>query len=193
MPSSCNDQRERAREARLKPGRQGLGQADHRRGWASRQTVFLGYETIEDRRRRSLASSRGQERWTMRSRRATRLPSSLDRTPFYAESGGQVGDTRRHHDGGGGRCQVEDHASQAANRPVPPHRQRSHRAASCVGDRAHGRRWTPTPADAIMRNHSACHLLQAALRKVLGTHVEQAGSYVDARTAAGSTSPTSPP
>ena len=96
-------------------------------------------------------------------------------TPFYAESGGQVGDTgvirlgenvfvvedtKKNHDGiymhigtvTAGAFAVENKVELAID--------------------ADRRR-------AIARNHSALHLLQAALRQVLGTHVEQAGSYVD--------------
>ncbi len=97
----------------------------------------------------------------------------LDKTPFYGEGGGQVGDTgallmegtvinvsdTQKSDG------VYIHIGTVANGSVK------------VGDTVDavvdiGRR------EAIMRNHSSCHLLQSALRKVLGTHVEQAGSYV---------------
>ena len=98
----------------------------------------------------------------------------LDRTPFYGEGGGQVGDTgtiysdsfianvydTKKTDG------VYIHVCTVANGTLS------------VGDKVcadieDARR------DAIRRNHSACHLLQAALRQVLGTHVEQAGSYVN--------------
>ena len=99
----------------------------------------------------------------------------LDTTPFYGEGGGQIGDTgslvmgndetvltvtdTKKTDG------IYIHLATVANGTLK------------VGDTvqaivdAHRR-------EAIMRNHSACHLLQSALRRVLGTHVEQAGSYV---------------
>ena len=98
----------------------------------------------------------------------------LDKTPFYGEGGGQIGDTGTIYKSGA-LLTVYDtkksdgvyiHLCTVANGEIK------------VGD--------TVMADiddmrrvAIMRNHSACHLLQAALRKVLGTHVEQAGSYVD--------------
>ena len=97
----------------------------------------------------------------------------LNTTPFYGEGGGQIGDT------GELRCgdttlTVTDtkkadgvyiHLCTVANGTLK------------VGDTVQAlvdkhRR------EAIMRNHSACHLLQSALRRVLGNHVEQAGSYV---------------
>ena len=98
----------------------------------------------------------------------------FDKTVFYGEGGGQVGDTGI-ITGEGVTLTVTD--TKKAN-GVYLHEVKIESGVLKVGD-------TLTLSidaqrrDAIRRNHSACHLLQAALRSVLGTHVEQAGSYVD--------------
>ena len=99
----------------------------------------------------------------------------LDKTPFYGEGGGQVGDVGTLLKEGAA-LRVYDtqktdgvyiHLCTVGNNSIK------------VGDTV------DAVVDAgyrhdVMGNHSACHLLQAALRQVLGTHVEQAGSYVSA-------------
>ncbi|MBQ7171560.1 MAG: alanine--tRNA ligase [Clostridia bacterium] len=100
----------------------------------------------------------------------------LDRTPFYAESGGQVGDTGRVHNHNF-TAEVLDTKKIDG---VWLHLCRAVSGTLAVGDTL----TLEADADrraAIARNHTACHLLQAALRRVLGSHVEQAGSYVDDR------------
>ena len=98
----------------------------------------------------------------------------LDRTPFYGESGGQVGDT--------GTVTGHDFAASVTDVQksdgVYIHLCSLARGSVRVGDSIHAE-VSDVRRTAIMRNHSACHLLQAALRTVLGKHVEQAGSYVD--------------
>ncbi len=99
-----------------------------------------------------------------------------DKTPFYGEGGGQVGDTgvvtldakssfavidTKKSDGKYQHiCEIKDNAVVKVGNIVK---------LSVDGNRR----------EAIKRNHSSVHLLQSALRKVLGDHVEQAGSYVD--------------
>ena len=97
----------------------------------------------------------------------------LDTTPFYGEGGGQIGDTgvlttenldlnvtdTKKADG------IYIHLCTVANGTLK------------VGDTVRAI-VTDYRREAIMRNHSACHLLQSALRRVLGNHVEQSGSYV---------------
>ena len=99
----------------------------------------------------------------------------LDTTPFYAESGGQVGDT--------GRIVANKNIFQVTDCKKSPTGHSVHIGRMSGGFLTVGDRVTASvDADrrrAIMRNHTACHLLQAALRKVLGDHVHQAGSYVD--------------
>ena len=98
----------------------------------------------------------------------------LDRTPFYGEGGGQVGDTGLISAEGLSLAVTDTKKTEG----VYLHEVRVTEGTVHIGD-------TVTAAidvarrDAIRRNHSACHLLQAALRTVLGKHVEQAGSYVD--------------
>ena len=98
----------------------------------------------------------------------------LDRTPFYGEGGGQVGDVGTIYNEGF-IAKVYDtkktdgvyiHVCTVANGTLSV-------GDSVVADIEDVRRL------AICRNHSAAHLLQAALRAVLGNHVEQAGSYVN--------------
>ena len=97
----------------------------------------------------------------------------LDATPFYGEGGGQIGDTGTMYAEGKLLNVYDTHKSDG----VYIHLCTVVNGSFSVGD--------TVMADiddmrrkAIARNHSACHLLQAALRHVLGSHVEQAGSYV---------------
>jgi alanyl-tRNA synthetase len=97
----------------------------------------------------------------------------LDRTPFYAESGGQVGDTGELA-GRGTRFIVEDTLKRgAAHSHVGRVAEGKIKAGDSLVANVDGERRT-----AIMLNHSATHLLHAALRKVLGPHVQQKGSLV---------------
>ncbi len=98
----------------------------------------------------------------------------LDRTPFYGEGGGQVGDRGTIYKDGFIATVYDTkktdgvyiHVCTVANGTLNV-------GDSVTADIEDARR------EAICRNHSAAHLLQAALRSVLGSHVEQAGSYVD--------------
>ena len=97
----------------------------------------------------------------------------LDCTPFYAESGGQVGDTGTLA-GAGVRFQVQDTLKRgAAYAHVGRLVEGSLRAGDVLRAQVDGER-----RRAIMLNHTATHLLHAALRTTLGTHVQQKGSLV---------------
>ncbi|MCM3880472.1 MAG: alanine--tRNA ligase [Vicinamibacterales bacterium] len=103
--------------------------------------------------------------------------AALGSTPFYLESGGQVSDVGQlRSDASGASAAVEGVTKLSAGAP------RLHRVHLTHGD-LHERDLMTAEVDAVTRdatrrNHTATHLLHAALRKVLGTHVKQAGSLV---------------
>ncbi|MEO0436288.1 MAG: alanine--tRNA ligase [Pseudomonadota bacterium] len=103
----------------------------------------------------------------------------LDRTPFYGESGGQVGDRGYLHKSGAEGAEVEVLDTTKSGRHFIHHVQVATGVVN-KGDRLQAM------VDSALRqkttlNHSATHLLHAALREVLGTHVAQRGSLVDER------------
>ena len=99
----------------------------------------------------------------------------LDRTPFYAESGGQVGD-RGQLIASRGTFHVHD--TRKIQAEVFGHHGVLHTGTFAVGDMVEAKVDTAGRARAAY-NHSATHLMHAALRKVLGPHVQQKGSLVD--------------
>src|SRR4051812_30544259 len=101
----------------------------------------------------------------------------LERTPFYVESGGQVSDSGTIvNEATGASASVAGLARVAAGGPRAP-RGSGSTGAIRPGDIVTATVDEPT-RDATRRNHTATHLLHAALRQVLGTHVKQAGSLV---------------
>lgn len=99
----------------------------------------------------------------------------LDKTSFYAESGGQVGDSGV-ISSDNGIFAVADTAKNADK--IYLHSGKVEDGVICVGDTVHVS-INAQRRDMIKRNHTAAHLLQAALRQVLGNHVEQAGQLVN--------------
>ena len=98
----------------------------------------------------------------------------LDKTPFYGEGGGQVGDTGIIS---AATCTLKVTNTTKAS-DVFTHMVEVESGAVSVGDTVEATIDT-SRRSAIRRNHTAAHLLQAALRSVLGTHVEQAGQLVN--------------
>jgi alanyl-tRNA synthetase len=101
----------------------------------------------------------------------------LDRTPFYAESGGQVGD-RGELAAPGGTFTVDD--TQKIQADVFGHHGTVKAGTIKVGDEVSAQVDIESRSRAAW-NHSATHLMHAALRQVLGKHVQQKGSLVDAQ------------
>jgi len=98
----------------------------------------------------------------------------LDKTPFYGEGGGQVGDTGVISSA---TCTLKVTNTTKAS-DVFTHMVEVESGAVSVGDTVEAA-IDVSRRNAIRRNHTAAHLLQAALRSVLGTHVEQAGQLVN--------------
>ncbi len=99
----------------------------------------------------------------------------LDRTPFYAESGGQVGDVGLLEAAGEARFEVSD--TQKLGSAIG-HLGRVVEGRIAVGDEVTASVAADARAATVL-NHSATHLMHAALREVLGEHVQQKGSLVD--------------
>src|SRR5206468_9115342 len=160
-------QRERARAA-------GKFRTDAGVEYSGRATEFRGYDSLalDDAKVAALY------------REGTSVPAIaagesaivvLDKTPFYAESGGQVGDAGEIV-AAGGTFAVSD--TQKIQSEVFGHHGALATGRLAVGDKVAARVDAARRAR-TMRNHSATHLMHRALREVLGPHVQQKGSLVD--------------
>ncbi|WGI26122.1 alanine--tRNA ligase [Halomonas alkaliantarctica] len=138
------------------------------------ETAFTGYDRLEDQAKvTALVDSEGNALAALEA--GQKGVVVLDRTPFYGESGGQVGDTGYLYVDGG-RFQVTDTQKQSGHHL---HQGMMVEGSLSVGASVRGE-VDASLRTATIRNHSATHLLHKALRMVLGDHVQQKGSLVNA-------------
>ena len=128
--------------------------------------VFEGYDTLR------VTGARLLKQRTVKQKNKEYFQLVFDRTPFYAEMGGQVGDSGYIEGENGERIQIlntvkENNLTIHLAERIPS---RSTQDFTLVVDNSRRRH--------IQNNHTATHLLHQALRVVLGTHVEQKGSFV---------------
>jgi alanyl-tRNA synthetase len=166
--AAMEQQRERARAASRFSATGGLE-------YAGNKTEFHGYDTLSLRAKVIALYREGVQVRELQSGDAGVVV--LDRTPFYAEAGGQVGD-RGELAGPAGTFAVDD--TQKIQADVFGHHGEQRTGVLRVGDQVNAQVDTVSRRRA-MWNHSATHLMHAALRQVLGKHVEQRGSLVDAQ------------
>jgi alanyl-tRNA synthetase len=138
------------------------------------ETAFTGYDRLEDQAKvTALVDSEGNALAALEAGQKGTVV--LDRTPFYGESGGQVGDSGYLYVDGG-RFQVTDTQKQSGHHL---HQGIMVEGSLSVGAGVRGE-VDASLRTATIRNHSATHLLHKALRMVLGDHVQQKGSLVNA-------------
>ncbi len=164
-------QRTRARQARAAMGDLGWNNVDLGLD-RSLRTVFTGYETLQDNGK-ILCIVAGE--LIQSAEEGARVAVVLDKTPFYAESGGQVADN--------GILSTEGGVLRVDSVQKTPDGKILHAGeiisgSLSVGDTAEAA-VDPDRRQAIRRAHSATHLLHTALRETLGEHVTQAGSLVE--------------
>lgn len=136
-------------------------------------TEFVGY-TEDECEAKVLAIVKNGER-VERAQEGDAVVIVLDKTPLYAESGGQVADTGEIV---AGDCSVDVDDVKKDPSGIFMHGCEITTGTLAVGDTVTAKIDTERRHE-IMRNHTAAHLLQAALREVLGTHVQQAGQLVN--------------
>lgn len=165
-----NEQRERAREDRKKMGDLGWQSEDLGLD-KSIKTAFDGYTTLEESAKILAIVNEGEVSGA--AAKGEKITVVLDRTPFYAEMGGQIGD----HGvitGKNGAMTVSDVQKTKDGKYM-------HIGVVTEGELSVEDEVTASVdaayRQAICRAHTSTHLLQKALRTVLGDHVEQAGSY----------------
>ncbi|MBT5052849.1 MAG: alanine--tRNA ligase [Gammaproteobacteria bacterium] len=136
-------------------------------------TAFLGYETLD--LTASVVAIHDGTRFVESWSGDGAVSVVLDQTPFYAESGGQVGDRGRLIADGVAMTVLDTRKSGGAI----VHYCQSETGALSIGDQLQAA-VSPNVRQNTARHHSATHLLHAALRAVLGDHVNQRGSLVSA-------------
>ena len=162
------EQKQRARNARANIS----GWSDKAKSFDIAKTNFVGYTSYEcEGKILAILNENGEDVTEITEGECSII---LDTTTFYGEGGGQVGDSGVISND---NCEITVNDTKKSD-GVYIHMCNIASGSVKVGDTVKcavdvARR------EAIKRNHSAVHMLQAALRSVLGTHVEQAGSYVD--------------
>ena len=171
-----DDQRRRAKEARRELDTD-LRRLESYRDLSSRhgRTTFVGYETTTAEGRILGLLADGEE--LAAAGEGDQVELILDRTPFYAEGGGQVGDTGLVRTGDGAVLQVTD--TRPGLEGFSVHSARVVSGQPRVGDQVHAEIDADRRA-AVARSHTATHTLHWALRDQLGEHARQQGSLVDA-------------
>ncbi|MFL5883421.1 MAG: alanine--tRNA ligase, partial [Actinomycetota bacterium] len=170
------DQRRRAKEARRELDAD-LRRLESYRDLSARhgRTTFVGYETTTAEGRLLGLLRDGEE--LAAASEGDQVELILDRTPFYAEGGGQVGDTGLVRTGGGAVLQVTD--TRPGLEGFYVHTARVVSGEPQVGDQVHAE-VDADRREAVTRSHTATHTLHWALRDQLGEHARQQGSLVDA-------------
>ena len=168
-------QRERARSARGESTYMGADETVFNRLDPAMSTEFTGYDDLKLQGARVLAIVSGDEIMD-EVHEGDKLVFITDKTPFYAEMGGQCGDHGVVTGDDGLKIIVEDCTKFGGNKFL--HSGVVESGTVHVGDKVN------MEVDefrrlATARNHTATHILQAVLREVLGAHIEQAGSLVD--------------